>query len=157
MDSNASETEKSKDEIQVVVFTLGNEDFAFDISDIKEIIRVPDITTVPNSPDFVEGVINLRGQIKTVLNLKKRLGSNEIEIKEDGRIMIVENDGQSFGVIVDSVIGVFKIEREQISDPSSLLGKERSDFIRGIGRIDDRLVILLGPEKLFPLEEMAQS
>jgi purine-binding chemotaxis protein CheW len=157
MVSNASNTEGAGEEFQAVVFHLGEEDLAFEINRVREIIKIPEITTIPNSSEFVEGVINLRGQIKTVLNLKKKLGMQNDPAQKEGRIIIAEKSGMSFGVIVDSVVGVFKVKSEDITATSDFLGDDKSDYIKGIGRLDDRLIILLEPEKLFSLEEMAPS
>ena len=157
MASNDTGVKDSREELQVVIFTLGDEELAFDIGEVREIVRIPEITRVPKAPRFVEGVINLRGQIKTVLNLKKKLGLKDEVVDKEGKIIIVEKKEQTFGIVVDSVVGVFKIRTEHITDPSSLLGGEKSDFIRGIGRMDDRLVIILEAERLFSLEEMALS
>jgi purine-binding chemotaxis protein CheW len=157
MASSASITEGPGEEIQAVVFHLGEEDLAFEINGVREIIKIPEITKIPNSSDFVEGVINLRGQIKTVFNLKKKLGMKKGKAQKEGRIIIAEKNELSFGVIVDSVLGVFRVKSEDITAPSTFLGDEKSDYIKGIGRLDDRLVILLDPEKLFSVEELAHS
>jgi purine-binding chemotaxis protein CheW len=157
MASSASITEGPGEEIQAVVFHLGEEDLAFEINGVREIIKIPEITKIPNSSDFVEGVINLRGQIKTVFNLKKKLGMKKGKAQKEGRIIIAEKNELSFGVIVDSVVGVFKVKSEDITAPSTVLGDEKSDYLKGIGRLDDRLVILLDPEKLFSVEELAPS
>jgi purine-binding chemotaxis protein CheW len=142
MASNAKVTEDSVEEIQVVVFTLGEEFLCLDIKNVREIIRIPDITRVPRSSPFIEGVINLRGQIKTVLNLKKRIGLKKTAVNEDGRIIIAENDARSYGMLVDSVLGVFGLSVGEVSDPSTVLGGENAEFILGIGKIEDKLVLL---------------
>lgn len=158
MKTKASVEKDSEEKILVVGFILGGEDLALDISQVREIIRIPKITTVPNSSEFVEGVINLRGQVKTVLNLRKRLGMEEaVPDESEGKIIIVEAADKTFGIIVDKVLGVVNVKSENITDPASLLGAEKADFIKGIGRMDDRLVILLEPLKMFSPEEMADT
>ncbi len=144
-------------EVQVVLFKSGGEDMALDINCVREILKIPEITAVPNAPDYVDGVINLRGKIKTVVNLKKRLGSKNKFNSDQGMIIITEKGDQSYGILVDSVEGVCKIQEEDITDPESILGNEKSDLIKGICRLNERLVIMLEPEELFSLEEIALS
>jgi purine-binding chemotaxis protein CheW len=158
MKSKGSLDKDTEEKILVVVFILGGEELALAVNQVREIIRIPSITTVPNSSEYVEGVINLRGKVKTVLNLRKRLGMEEGVLDDkEGKIIIVEANEKTFGIIVDKVIGVLNVESENITDPASLLGAEKVDFIKGIGRLDDRLVILLEPIKLFSQEEMAAA
>jgi len=153
MVSKASLESAEKEKILVVVFTLGDEDLAFEIQSVREIIRIPNITTVPNTSEFVEGVINLRGQIKPVINLRRKLGLPEKKAAIDGKIIMIESDEQVFGVIVDRVVGVLSVETSEITDPSKLLGGDRTDFISGIGKLGERLIIMLTPEKLFTAKE----
>jgi purine-binding chemotaxis protein CheW len=158
MKTKTSADKDSEEKTLVVGFMLGGEDLAIDISQVREIIRIPKITAVPNSSGFVEGVINLRGQVTTVLNLGKRLGIEDaVPDEKEGKIIIIEANEKAFGIIVDNVLGVVNVESENITDPASLLGAEKADFIKGIGRMDDRLVILLEPLKLFSPEEMATA
>jgi purine-binding chemotaxis protein CheW len=158
MKSKVSVDKGTEEKILVVVFILGDEELAVEINQVREIIRIPRITKVPNSSEFVEGLINLRGQVKTVLNLRKRLGIEKGVVDDkEGKIVIVEANEKTFGIIVDKVLGVLNVESENITDPASLLGGEKADFIKGIGRMDDRLVILLEPRKLFSPEEMAAA
>ncbi len=157
MVSEAADTVDAEDNVQVVVFSLGEEDLAFEINQVREIIKIPEITKVPNSSDYVEGVINLRGQIKAVLNLKRKLGMDDEKIDAGGMIIIAEKGDQTFGIIVDEVVGVFRVKNEDVTESPSILGGEKSDFIRGIGRMDDRLLIFLEPGRLFSTEEMAIS
>ncbi|GBE17681.1 MAG TPA: chemotaxis protein CheW [Euryarchaeota archaeon] len=153
MGSTASLENSEKEKILVVVFTLGEEELAFEIQSVREIIRVPRITKVPNASEFVEGVINLRGQIKPVINLRRMLGLPVAEVSSEGKIIIIESHEQTFGVIVDRVVGVLSVETAEITDPSKLLGGDRTDFISGIGRLGERLVIMLTPEMLFSSKE----
>ena len=153
MGSTASLENSEKEKILVVVFMLGEEELAFEIQSVREIIRVPRITKVPNASEFVEGVINLRGQIKPVINLRRMLGLPVAEVSSEGKIIIIESHEQTFGVIVDRVVGVLSVETAEITDPSKLLGGDRTDFISGIGRLGERLVIMLTPEMLFSSKE----
>lgn len=142
------------EEEQIVVFNLDEEALAFEINFVKEIVNIPPITPVPRSGEFIEGVINLRGQISTVLNLKKRLGMDDLGNGKNGKIIILEKKDQAYGVMADGVLGVFKISQKDIQDPSSVFNGEEIEFIKGIVKLDDQLVILLEPDALISREEI---
>jgi len=134
---------------QVVVFQLGNESYGVDISKVQEIKAMVPITSVPRAPEFVEGVINLRGQITPVVNLHTRFGLEKREYSRDTRIIVVNMDGDWVGLIVDSVSEVMRLSDDVIEHPSELVATVDSDFIRGIAKVDEeRLVILLDLERM---------
>ncbi|ASJ16087.1 chemotaxis protein CheW [Thermococcus chitonophagus] len=138
-------------EIQVVAFRLGNEEFCLEISKVREIKEMMPITRVPNAPDFVEGVINLRGQITTVVNLKKLLGYYDDEDLSNKKIIIAEVNGEIVGVIVDAVSDVLTLTEDQIEQPpKTLASKVDMRFIKGIAKINngERLLIMLDLDKL---------
>lgn len=141
--------EKPKNEIQVVSFKLGEEEYGIDIHKVREIIRIPKITRVPHAAGFIAGVINLRGEIKTVLNTKKILKMKDDEIRKDGKIIIIEKNRESFGILVDSITGVIKVNKENIFPPEKIISKEASELLKGICRLGERLIILIEPDK-FP-------
>jgi purine-binding chemotaxis protein CheW len=131
-------------ETQLVVFKLGTEEFGVDISQVREIIRVGDITRIPGSPRFVDGVINLRGQVTTVVNLRNRLGLDGKDMDGNARIMILEVDKNVIGVIVDSVTEVKNLTKTQIETlPEALSTTVSSKYIQGVGKLDGRLLILV--------------
>jgi purine-binding chemotaxis protein CheW len=131
-------------ETQLVVFRLGTEEFGVDISQVREIIRVGDITRIPGSPRYVDGVINLRGQVTTVVNLRNRLGLDGKAMDGNARIMILEVDKNIVGVIVDSVTEVKNLTRLQIETlPDALSSTVSSKYIQGVGKLDGRLLILV--------------
>jgi purine-binding chemotaxis protein CheW len=131
-------------ETQLVVFRLGTEEFGVDISQVREIIRVGDITRIPGSPRYVDGVINLRGQVTTVVNLRNRLGLDGKAMDGNARIMILEVDKNIVGVIVDSVTEVKNLTRPQIETLSDALSSTvSSKYIQGVGKLDGRLLILV--------------
>jgi purine-binding chemotaxis protein CheW len=139
-------------EVQVVAFMVGSEEFCLDISKVREIKEMMPITRVPNAPDFVEGVINLRGQITTVVNLKKLLGYYEEDADlSKKKIIIAEVKDEIVGIIVDSVSDVITLTDEQIEQPPKTLAS-RVDirYIKGIAKINDgeRLLIMLDLDKL---------
>lgn len=140
------------EEIQVVVFKLNDENLAFAIDHVREIIRIPDITKIPNSPPHLDGVINLRGQVKSVFDLKSLLELDDTAHNSNGRIIVLEKDDGTVGVVVDSVVGVSKISKEQLTDPASLLGEKFPEYVKGIAKMPDMIIILLDTEKLFSQE-----
>ena len=131
-------------ETQLVVFRLGTEEFGVDISQVREIIRVGDITRIPGSPRYVDGVINLRGQVTTVVNLRNRLGLEGKAMDGNARIMILEVDKNVIGVIVDSVTEVKNLTAAQIEVlPDALSTTVSSRYIQGVGKLEGRLLILV--------------
>jgi purine-binding chemotaxis protein CheW len=137
--------------LQLVTFKLGNEEFGVDILKVQEINRMMDITRIPNAPPFIEGVINLRGKIIPIVDLRKKLGFNggNGQSEKTTRIIVVELDGLVLGFIVDSVSEVLRIPENTIEPPPSIVGGVESDYIEGVGKLDNRLLILLELKKLF--------
>ncbi len=129
-------------EIQVVAFKLRKEEYGFNILNVQEIKGLTDITRVPFASDFIKGVINLRGSVLPVIDLKKRLGLQETEYTENTRIVIVKVDEVSVGMIVDAVTEVITLDGAHV-DTSKAVDNESSRFITGIGKLDDRLIIML--------------
>ncbi|MGE5353395.1 MAG: chemotaxis protein CheW [Acidobacteriota bacterium] len=146
-----------KDEIlQLVSFKIGNEEFGVDILKVQEIIRMIEITQMPNSPEFVDGVINLRGRVIPVINLRKKLGLKRIEHDRNSRTIVVEICGKTIGFIVDSVSEVLRIPVNITEAPPSIAAGVNSDYITSIARLEDRLLILLDLEKTLLSEEKEQ-
>ena len=130
-------------EVQLVVFKLGNEEYCVDIQQVREIIKVVDVTRVPKAPDFIEGVINLRGQITPVLDLRKRLDLPESERGEDTRIIVIELGKNVVGMVVDSVMEVCRLPEKSIDPTPTISTEVGAEFIKGVGKLGDRLLILL--------------
>ncbi|WP_447977018.1 chemotaxis protein CheW [Candidatus Nitrospira bockiana] len=128
---------------QLVTCCLDEEEFAVDILSVQEINRMVEITRVPKAPAFVEGVINLRGRIIPVLNLRRRFGMAEASRTARSRIVVVNVKGRTVGLIVDSVSEVLQISKDAIEPPPSLETAIGAEFIQGVGRIKDRLLILI--------------
>jgi len=137
--------------LQLVTFKLGNEEFGVDILKVQEINRMMDITRIPNAPEFIEGVINLRGKIIPIVDLRKKLGfdNGDEGLEKTTRIIVVELDGLVLGFIVDSVSEVLRIPENTIEPAPSIVGGVDSDYIEGVGKLDNRLLILLELKKLF--------
>lgn len=143
------DTEGAGDELQLVTFGLGDEEFAVDILAVQEINRMMALTRVPQSPPEVEGVINLRGKIIPVVDLRKRFGLAPGERSNDSRIVVVEVHGRVIGFIVDRVSEVLRLSRKIVEPAPAMVCSVDSDFIAGVGRLEDRLLILLDLARLF--------
>ncbi len=134
-------------ERQLVVFDLAEEAYGVDISSVREIIRMQDITQVPRTPEFVEGVINLRGKVMPVVDLRKRFGFSTEEATKDTRIVVVDIGGQDIGVVVDAVNEVLRVAADAVEPPSSVITTADSEYLLGIVKLAARLIILLDLEQ----------
>jgi purine-binding chemotaxis protein CheW len=149
-------------ELQVVGFRIGEETFGVRIGSVREIVRVPEITTVPNARETIEGVINLRGKIIPVVDLRKRFGQIEIVSDKKNRILVVELENKLVGLIVNSASEVLKIPPSEIESPGSVFADGESSYVTGVGKLKGRLIILLDISKLLhrpefkKLEEAAE-
>jgi len=139
--------------LQLVSFSLGNEEFAVDILKVQEINRMIEITKVPKSPDFVEGVINLRGKVIPIVDLRKRFGLNPKENDKQTRIIVVDINGKVIGLVVDSVSEVLRLPSETIEPPPPMVAGVDAQYISGVGKLDNRLLILLDLNKILSTEE----
>ncbi|HAG07727.1 MAG: Chemotaxis signal transduction protein [Clostridia bacterium 62_21] len=139
--------EKEREE-QIVVFQLAEQNYGVDIAGVYEIIRMENITRVPRAPSFVEGVINLRGRIIPVIDLRKRFGMPATEHTRASRIVIVEMGGTTVGMVVDAVLEVLRIPASSIEPPPPVIHGIEAAYLRGIALWDDRLIILLNLERI---------
>ena len=133
--------------LQLVGFRVGSEDFGLDILRVQEIIRLQELTRVPNSPDFMAGVANLRGRVIPVVSLRKCFGLADCDHDKKTRIVVVELNGNVIGFIVDSVSEVLRIPADSIEPPPRLAKVER-EYVSGVGNLNDRLLILLDVDRL---------
>jgi len=140
--------------MQLVSFHVGGEEFGLDILRVQEIIRIQPLTRVPNSPDFVDGVINLRGKVIPVIALRKRFGLPDQANDKQTRIVVIEVNGNVLGFIVDSVSEVLRIPADTV-EPPPRLGKVEREYVSGVGKLNDRLLILLDVDRL--MSESDQS
>ena len=151
--------ELTGDEEQIVSFKLGKETFGVRVSQVREIGKVQNITKIPKMPDYIEGVMNLRGQITTVIDLKKRFGidSDAAGITTASRIIVAEIGDTQIGIIVDEVEDVIRVPRLSISPPPRTLtvGRETS-FLTAICKLQDRMVMLLDLDKVMTVNEIDQ-
>ena len=157
MAKNREKTELKGDEVQLVSFLLGDETFAIDVSQVHEIVRLEKITTVPRMAEFIEGVVNLRGQITTVIDMRKRFSMSSIERDAQSRIIIGEVGSFQFGMIVDAVSEVIRVSPEDIAPPPEIVTNNMdSSYLKGICKLPDNLVMLLNLDSILSEEEIAQ-
>jgi purine-binding chemotaxis protein CheW len=151
---NASQG-KSEELLQLVSFNIGDEEFGVDILRVREINRMVDITRIPNAPDFVDGVINLRGKVIPIIDLRTRLGMERKPYDKSTRIVIVELQGRIVGFVVDAVSEVLRIPRSVTEAPPQV-GGIKAEYITAVGKLEDRLIILLDLEKVLSTEEQSE-
>jgi purine-binding chemotaxis protein CheW len=133
---------------QLVTFFLGEEVYGIDILSVQEIIRIQAITEVPRTSEFVLGVINLRGKVIPVIDLRKRFRLPVGEETKDTRIIVVEIDGKVMGMIVDGVSKVLRLPSKSVEPPSPIVSGIDSSYIKGVGKIDGMLIVLLDLSKI---------
>ena len=142
--------------MQVVSFHLGSEEYGVDISQVQEIIRMVEITHVPRAPRFMEGVINLRGQLIPIIDLRTRFGMQRGEQTKSTRIVVTEIGSKRVGIVVDSVSEVINIPLEQVENAPDMIAGVGTEYIQGVGKVNERLIILLDLTMVITGEEKQQ-
>ena len=142
-------------ETQVVGFQVGRETYGIPITALHEIVRVPEITAVPDAPVYMEGVINLRGKIVSVLDLRKRFGKSAGALHRRSRILVVEHKGRLAGMIVDEASEVLKIPASDIEPAPGMMQEGGLDCVTGLGKYQGRLIILLDVGKVLDFRQNA--
>ncbi|MGE4506456.1 MAG: chemotaxis protein CheW [Desulfovibrionaceae bacterium] len=140
--------------IQLVTFSIGEEVFGVDILAVQEIIRLLDITRVPRAPHFVEGVINLRGKVIPIVDLRKRFDLPEKKYDKSTRIIVINMESITVGFVVDEVSEVLRIPANMVDTPPGVVSGLDTDYIDGVGKLDDQLLILLDLNRLLANHEM---
>jgi len=143
---------------QLVTFQLGEEQYGIDIMDVKEIVRLQDIRPIPNAPSYVEGIINLRGEIIPIINLHKRFHIKKAVVGEDEELLsgfvIIDVDGMKLGVVIDKIARVVTIENQQIQAPPQMLSGIGAEYIQGVIQTDEGYLIILDIRRLFNPKEL---
>ncbi len=152
VDIKSQESQITEDMIQVVAFQLGNEEYAVDILNVQEINRLLNITRVPRSPAYIDGVVNLRGNIIPVINLHKKFNLEKIGDDEDTRIIVFQFDDVKAGIIVDKVSEVLHLNLNNIEETAKVYNSIDADIIKGVAKVGDRLLILLDLQKLLGID-----
>lgn len=138
---------------QLISFMVGKEEYGLEILTVKEVIRIREITRIPKAPVFVKGIINLRGDVIPIIDLREKFGLEIQEYTTMTRVIIVEVDGKSIGMVVDSVSQVIRIEKDQVEPPPPLIGGISAEYLRGVGKIGEKLIIMLNIDKILTVDE----
>lgn len=138
----------AESQVELLGFMLSDEEYALDILEVKEIVRLQPITSVPRSPAWLKGIVTLRGVIVPIFDLRSRLGLAQIEHGADTRIVVVYRGEEFAGLIVDSITQVMRLPVESVEPPPQTIGVVEAEFLRGVVRYRDRLVILLNLAKV---------
>ena len=148
-----SEAMPAPEDMRLVVFNLGEEEFAVEVAQVQEIIEMQDITRLPRAPGFIKGILNLRGKILPVIDLRERLGLPESS-SEAQRIVITQLEEQFVGMMVDSVTEVLPIAASALEPPPPLVADVSGAYLRGLARLDDRLLILMDLSRILSAEDV---
>ena len=138
---------------QLINFAMGDEDYGVNIQTVKEVIRHKEITRLPKAPAFVKGVINLRGDIIPIIDLRERFGMEQKDYTDMTRVIVVEVAGRSIGMVVDSVSHVLRLEQAEIEPPPPCVGKVSEEYISGVGKVADKLIVLLNIDNILSSKE----
>ncbi len=145
----------SDGELQLVAFKIGVEEFGVEIMKVQEIIRMTNITRIPQAPDYIRGIINLRGRIIVVINLNVVLGMETKEQDENTRIIVANIDDTVMGFVVDSVSEVIRLSQKSVEPaPAVIADKIGTEYVMGVGKLDNRLLILLNLDKILGAKEL---
>jgi purine-binding chemotaxis protein CheW len=153
MDSAKIRVEADGELSQLISFMVGDEEYGLDILRVKEVIRVREITRLPKAPSFVKGIINLRGDVIPIIDLRDKFGLPAQDQTADTRVIVVDVEGKLVGMVVDSASQVVRIPADQIDPPPPIVGGLSAEFVRGVGKMDDRLIILLDIDRILTTRE----
>ncbi|MDQ3557100.1 MAG: chemotaxis protein CheW [Gemmatimonadota bacterium] len=140
-------------QVQIVAFRVGGGEFGLDVFSVHEVLRHQPVTPVPQAPEFVEGVLDVRGILLPVVDLRRRFEVREIVFDSDTRIVVVEFAGERLGLVVDAVREVLRVPETAVSEPPAYVRGLAAQYIRGVVRLEDRLVVLLDVERILSSEE----
>lgn len=153
MAESTVKTASSDELIQLVSFNIGEEEFGVDILKVQEINRMVEVTRVPNAPEYVDGVINLRGKVIPIIDLRRRFGMPRKEKDKNSRIIVVELTGKVLGFVVDAVSEVLRIPGSVTEPPPAIIAGIKAEYITAIGKLENRLLILLDLERVLTADE----
>lgn len=153
METSMKEAKRMEKLDQLISFGIGNEDYGVDIQTVKEVIRKKEITRLPKAPVFVKGVINLRGDVIPIIDMRERFGMEQKEYTDMTRVIVAEVEGRSVGMVVDSVSHVIRMEETEIEPPPPCVGKISEEYIRGVGKVGEKLIVLLKIENILTAKE----
>jgi purine-binding chemotaxis protein CheW len=140
--------------MQLVSFTLGKELYGIEITKVREIILITEITRIPETPHYLKGLINLRSTVIPVIDLRARFGLPEGDLSDESRIMVLQACGKTIGIVVDAVSEVLRVKQEQIAPPPPTVAGLGREYLSGLVKLDKQLLILLDIDKIFGDEEI---
>ena len=146
-------TRQSVPQVQLVTFRLGPEEFGLDVFTVHEILRWQEVTPVPRAPAFVEGVIDVRGALVPVIDMRRRFELSHVSVGAETRIVLVEFGGERLGLVVDSVTEVLRVPETAVSEPPQYIRGLAAEFVRGIVRLEGRLIVLIDIERILSSQE----
>jgi purine-binding chemotaxis protein CheW len=153
MSSPTRQGDGATDQLQLVTFSIGEEEFGVEILKVQEIVRSMEMTRVPSAPEFVEGVVNLRGRVIPIIDMRKRFGLERKEHDNRTRIIVIDMNGVVTGFVVDSVSEVLRLPRNTIEPPPPVVAGIVSDSVSGVGKLEARLLNLLDMDSLLSSRE----
>ena len=148
MEDSVQDRGRAQDLLQLVSFKIGEEEFGVDILKVREINRMLEVTSVPNAPAYVDGVINLRGKVIPIIDLRRRLDMERKEPDRNTRIVVVELSGKVVGFVVDAVNEVLRIPGNVTEPPPPVVAGINAEYITAVGKLEDRLLLLIDLEKV---------
>lgn len=140
--------------MQLVSFTLANELYGIEITKVREIILIADITRIPEAPIYLKGLINLRSTVIPVIDLRAKFGLSEGELTDESRIMVLQACGKTIGIVVDAVNEVLRVKQDQIAPPPPTVTDLGREYLSGLVKLDQKLLILLDIDKIFGEQEL---
>lgn len=140
-------------QVQLVTFRLGPEEFGLDVFAVHEILRYSEPTPVPRAPEFVEGVIDVRGALVPVVDMRRRFELADAPVGDETRVVLVEHGGERLGLVVDAVTEVLRVPETAVSEPPAYIRGLAAEFVRGIVRLESRLVVLIDIERILSSQE----
>ncbi len=140
-----------------LTFSVGKEDFAIPLLKVKEVIAVPDTTPLPYSPEYFTGIMNLRGQVISVIDIRRKLGIESRKSEEENAVIILDLDPLFIGIVVDSVNNVLLLNEDDFGDTPEMEHKKASEFLIGVAKKDDRLILLIEIEKVLDIEDLVMA
>ncbi len=156
MENQSKQREREGDLNQLISFIVGEEEYGLEILRVKEVIRIREITRLPRAPSFVKGIINLRGDVIPIIDLRDKFGLEHKEYTSMTRVIVVDVDGRLVGMVVDAASQVVRVPADQIDPPPPIVGGLSVEFIKGVGKIEERLIILLNIDRILSTQEKVE-
>ncbi len=156
MDRNRQQFETEGELNQLISFEVGEEEYGLDILRVKEVIRIREITRLPKAPSFVRGIINLRGDVIPIIDLRDKFGLASQEYTAMTRVIVADVDAKLVGMVVDAASQVVRIPSDQIEPPPPIVGGLSAEYIRGVGKLEEKLIILLNIDRILSTQEKVE-